>query len=87
MTTTTTGATARMISNIEAKVGKNPEANEVWDAVEQIVAEGDKLFGWGEQCQMVENMVIRYWEARGQHQLPAGHWCVGLEFTGCECRR
>jgi len=88
LTTATTGATTRMISNIEAKVGNNPTANEVWNAVTEIVAEGDKLFGWGDQTLMAENMVIRYWEARGVNtSMPAGHRCHGMEFTGCNCPR
>ena len=88
MNTTTTGATTRMISNIEAKVGNRPTANEVWDAVTEIIAEGDKLFGWGDQTLMAENMVIRYWKARGVNTgMPAGHRCHAGEFTECRCPR
>jgi len=88
MTTFITGATTRMISNIEAKVGNRPTANEVWDAVTEIIAEGDKLFGWGSQIEMVESMVRTYWEVRGVNtSMPAGHWCQGMLGTGCTCPR
>ena len=88
MTTTTNGVTTRMISNIEAKVGNRPTANEVWDAVTEIIADGDKLFGWGSQIEMVESMVIRYWEAKGVNtSMPEGHRCEGMEGAGCTCPR
>ena len=62
----TTIATAKMISSIEAKVGKNPEANEVQDAVTEIVAEVNQMFVGIDQTQMVKSMVIRYWMERGR---------------------
>ena len=64
MTTTTTGATTRMMSNIEAKVGTRPTASEVRNAVTEIVTEADRMF-IGIDNGMVERMVNRYWEARG----------------------
>jgi len=88
LTTATTGATTRMMSNIATKVGNNPTANEVWNAVTEIVAEGNKLFGWGDQPEMVESMVRTYWEVRGVNtSMPAGHRCHGGEFTECNCPR
>ena len=87
MTTTTPGATTRIISNIEARVGTRPTANEVWNAVTEIVAEADQMF-IGIDNEMVERMVIRYWEAKGVNtSMPKGHRCEGMEGAGCMCPR
>jgi len=81
--------TQRMMDKVEAKVGRTPTAEEVWDAVTGIVEEANKLILIGDNMpSLIERMVYTYWDARGVNtSMPAGHRCHGGEFTECICPR